>query len=154
MFQEQLGSFLSLAEELELKGLNGSLEEAAPEYPKQAAAEYPKEYFLNQHQRGSDVDKKRSNKISFDKALMPIQPKELRTAIIDPDTVATVESMIEKRSNGFACIKCDYTSKHSGHMREHAEKHITGLEYPCDICNKVYRSSDSFRNHKTKGRCL
>ena len=35
IFQEQLDVFLSLAEELELKGLNGSSEEAASDYTKE-----------------------------------------------------------------------------------------------------------------------
>ena len=45
-------TFLSLAEEFELKGLSGSSEEAAPKYPE--------ECFLNQYQSGPEDVKRRS----------------------------------------------------------------------------------------------
>ena len=85
-------------------------------------------------------------------ALMPVQPKEKRpgSVILDPDTMATIESMLEKRVDGYSCTNCDYFSKQKTHMKEHAEKHIEGLEYPCNLCNKIMRSSHSFRDHKRK----
>ena len=52
VFQEHLETFLSLAEEFELKGLSGSSEEAAPELPE--------ECFLNQYQSGPEDVKRRS----------------------------------------------------------------------------------------------
>ena len=36
VFQDQLGSFLALAEELQLEGLDGSSEEKAPEFPRES----------------------------------------------------------------------------------------------------------------------
>ena len=84
---------------------------------------------------------------------MPIRPNEKRSTVIDPEIMATVESMIEKLFDGsYACNMCDYTSKHKGHVRAHAERHIEGLEYPCNVCNKVYRTSNNFRVHKTNCR--
>ena len=152
VFQEHLETFLSLAEEFELKGLSGNSEEAAEEYPKES--------FPNQYQSGPEAVKKKSTVMKYegsknvlDKALTPIQPNEKQTTVIDPDIMATVESMIEKQANGFLCTKCDYTSNNRGHIREHVEKHIEGLQYPCNICNKVYRSSLTFRGHRRRGRC-
>merc|ERR1711974_482683 len=52
-------------------------------------------------------------------------------------TEARIESMIEKRDDGFSCTNCGYTSKKPSHMREQVEKHIAGLEYPCSSCNKI-----------------
>ena len=159
VFQDQLESFLSLAEEFELKGLSGSSKEATPDISK--------EFVANQYQRDPGLGKKRStneegttvkhesNRNTFDKALMiPIQQNEKRTTtVINPDTMAVVESMVEKRIDGYGCTNCDYTSKKTSNVREHAEKHIAGLEYPCNVCNKVYRSSNSFRTHKRRGEC-
>ena len=159
IFQEQLDSFLSLAEEFELKGLNRSSEE-------ETATEYPHKYNIDHFNRVSDAVKKGNTnertKMKYEGtdnslkgALMPVQPKEKRpgSVILDPDTMATIESMLEKRVDGYSCTNCDYFSKQKTHMKEHAEKHIEGLEYPCNDCKKVYRSSHSFRNHKSKGRC-
>ena len=110
IFQEQLQIFLSLAEELELKGFNGSSEE-----------ENTKESFVDNYQRGPHVGRKRNT--------------------------------YEKGADGYSCTNCDYTSKKKDHVREHVEKHIDGLEYPCNVCNRVYRSSHSFRDHKRRGIC-
>ena len=147
IFQEQLDIFLTLAEELELKGLNGSSEEAATDYTKGS--------FAGDYQRVPDVGIQRNrnvgtsvkfedNKNTFDKALMPIRTKEKRSIVVNPDTMATIESMTQKRADGYACTNCDYTSKKKDHMREHVEKHIDGVEYPCNVCNRVYRSSHAF----------
>ena len=152
VFQEQLEGFLSLAEEFELQGLNGNSEEAAPDNPKEPVDNY---------QRGTNVAEKRSvgqetlkYEINEKTSLIPFQPRERRaTTMINPDTMATVESLIEKRVDGYGCANCDYNSKRMSNVKEHAERHIEGLEYPCNVCNKVYRSSASFRDHKRRGGC-
>ena len=156
VFQEQLETFLALAEELELRGLNGSSEEKA--------AEYPKEYFP-QNGRGVDSDQKQyktegvisnvkyKTKI-FDGEIVPIiqQTKAKQSSIVEPETMAQIQSMIEKRIDGYFCTNCDHKSNKISHMREHVESHIEGLEYPCNLCNKVYRSSVSLRMHKCSRR--
>ena len=76
-----------------------------------------------------------------------IQQKPKQDSIIEPATIAKIESMIEKQVEGYYCTNCGHTSKHIGHLREHVEKHIEGLEYPCNSCNKIMRSSHSFRDH-------
>ena len=54
----------------------------------------------------------------------------------------------EKRIKGYSCTKCEYATKKRHNMKEHVE----GLEYPCNSCAKVFRSSNSFRNHER--RCV
>ena len=55
--------------------------------------------------------------------MMPImQSKPKLNSLIDPLTMATIESLIERHIDGnFACIKCDFKAKNKGHMKEHAE---------------------------------
>ena len=100
--------------------------------------------------RMSDV--KFENEASFSQgtAMMTYQQKPKLNSLIEPATMARIESMIEKRVDGYCCTKCVHTSKHLGHMKEHVEKHIEGLEYPCDVCKKIMRSSHSFRDHKKR----
>ena len=154
IFQEQLENFLALAEELELKGLRGSSEEGV----NKEEPEHAKEYFDHGRSRTDVGNIKRNmnnegpslNHKSNKNALMPItQSRPKQNTLINPNTMATIESLIERRINGgFACIKCDFKASHKSHMKEHTEKHIEGLEYPCKSCNKILRTSYSFRKHK------
>ena len=89
---------------------------------------------------------------TFEGTVMTYEQKPKVNSIIEPHTMARIESMIEKRVDMNHCTHCDYKTKHPGHMREHVEKHIEGLEYPCNSCNKTLRSSHAFREHKRK--CL
>ena len=110
---------------------------------------------LNQKQHV--LKKQKSSHANFEKELvgammMPYEQKPKTYALIPPDTGTKIESMIENRVDGNYCTNCGYTSKNTvtGHMRQHVEKHIEGLEYPCTLCNKVLRSSLSFREHKRR----
>ena len=157
VFQEELDSFLNLAEELQLKGLEGNSEENVPEQLDETFNHAEKRTNVNQQQnmperRISDVKCEKDANLFQGTVMTTNQQKTKQDSLIEPATMARIESMIEKRVDGYCCTKCVHTSKHLGHMKEHVEKHIEGLEYPCDVCNKIMRSSHSFREHKTR-RC-
>ena len=58
---------------------------------------------------------------------------------ISNDILEQINLMIEKQQKNFSCKVCGYNSRNKGHANEHVEKHIEGLEYPCDICSKILR---------------
>ena len=155
VFQEELDSFLALAEELQLKGLGGNSEEKVPEHLTETFSHTERRAIVNQKQ--NVPERQTSNSLfknegnSFERAMVMTYPQKPKlNSLIEPATMARIESMIEKRMDGNYCKTCGYTSKNPGHMREHVEKHIEGLEYPCHSCNKILRSSQSFRDHKRK----
>ena len=76
------------------------------------------------------------------------QKKLKRWRNISEDVLEKIDQMMEKQKNTFNCKICGYHSKNKGHATEHVEKHIEGLEYPCDICSKILRTSSAFRFHK------
>ena len=155
IFQEQLESFLALAEELELQGLSENSEEVASELP-----QYPppkQEHFLIQNKQSKTSSKENSRKetkveYQGQSAVAPMQVNHRQSKRIDPDTLARVDSMIEKQSDGYSCTQCGHAAQKKFHIREHIEKHIEGLEYPCNSCGKVLRSSHSLRDHKSRCR--
>ena len=155
IFQEELDNFLALAEELQLKGLEGNSEENVPEHLTETFKRT--ENGTNVHQK-QNITEKRISKIKFENeansfkgtAMMTYQQKPRLASIIEPATMAKIESMIEKQVDGYCCTNCGHISKHPGHMREHVERHIEGLEYPCNLCNKILRSSLTFRQHITR----
>ena len=66
---------------------------------------------------------------------------------IDEETVKKVAALIEKRDKFWTCTMCGFKSLNRSHLKEHAQNHIEGLEYPCNYCGKIMRSSYSFRKH-------
>ena len=144
VFQEQLESFLTLAEELELNGLSGRSDEKVAAYPKRS---FSRTDWNNQQEESTTISNVKCERNTFESIVMRIQPKLKQTPAIDSDTIEKIERMIEKRTDGYSCTNCGHISKHRSHMKEHVEKHIEGLQYPCNLCHKTFRSSHSFRNH-------
>ena len=143
MMKEQLESFLGLAEELEIKGLSGRLGRMRNSDFKQSLIQ--SEQIKNVKMKGGNISNVKSE---HEIKMLPIQPKSIHTAYIDADTMAKIDSNIDRQSDGFHCIHCEYTSMRRNHMRDHVETHIEGLEYPCDGCEKVFRSSRDLGKHK------
>ena len=143
VFEEELDSFLALAEELQLKGLEGNSKQEVPDHQTEKFSHTDRSVEVKKQnlpdRRISDV--KFENEASFSQgtAMMTYQQKPKLNSLIEPATMAKIESMIEKRVDGKYCTNCGYTSKNSGHMKEHVEKHIEGLEYYCNICDKMMR---------------
>merc|ERR1711952_611094 len=52
------------------------------------------------------------------------------------------------------CKPCGKTAKNSGEIRLHAERHIDGLTFECNLCGRSFRSRASLAQHKWsfKGR--
>ena len=60
---------------------------------------------------------------------------------------AKIAELMERREGRFYCQACDYSSGNRGHTREHVERHIEGLSYSCQFCDKTFRLRHSLRNH-------
>ena len=151
VFQEELDGFLALAEELQLKVLDGNSEEKVQEQPPAVLNHIGMSANMNDEQ---SMPKMQISNVKFEKEAKPVERAMMMTkakpnSIIEPSTLAKIESMIEKLTDrNYCCTYCGYISKHPGHIKEHVEKHIEGLEYICSFCNKVKKSSHSFREHK------
>ena len=60
-----------------------------------------------------------------------------------------IEKLIDRNSDGkFRCITCDKISSRRRDASEHAETHIEGLSFPCQLCDKSFRYRTSLRRHK------
>ena len=152
ILQDHLESFLAFAEELELKGLGGNSEGDT--------SRSQNEMFIPKEENGTflkmDACSARNIKINdsiLERAVIPTQ-KRKTALLVDPATMATIESMIEQRVGEFSCIKCGYASNRISNVKDHIErKHIEGMEYPCTSCDKVFRSSNAIRVHKIQKGC-
>ena len=158
IFEDQLERFLALAEELQLKGLSGSTEAKAPEFTKFSSEQNAS---MNQIPCQINLDREQNTSTNLSSNVKYESQKDNRKFVpfqgnskpyIDSGTMSKIESLMAKRTDDgyYTCNNCGYTSRQKCHMQEHVEKHIEGLEYPCDSCNKIMRSSLSLRNHKRK----
>ena len=47
----------------------------------------------------------------------------------------------------YHCNFCSKNSKKKGHMREHVEIHVEGLQFRCNSCDKSYKTRNTLRSH-------
>jgi len=161
--QENLDSFLAVAEELQLKGLMGSgAEEEAeevnkPTILKKAPKPVQKKTYAKQESPNPDISS------SMDK-VETFPPLEGTVAVTDY-TVATdlqdlddkIKSMMmfsENRTSdnnrGRICKVCGKEGQWA-HIRNHIEvHHITGFSHTCNICGTTTRSRETMRQHKRR----
>merc|ERR1712204_6514 len=165
VYQENLDSFLAVAEELQLKGLMGSgaVEEVdetkKPDLKKKATRPMQKRTYTKHEapfpESFSSVDKVETS-----------PPLEGTVAVTDYTVAADLqdlddkiksmmmfsENIVEGGKHGRARI-CKVFGK-EGSMRDimdHIEaNHITGVSHPCDVCGKISRSRIGLRLHKSK----
>ena len=160
IFQENLDSFLTIAEELQLKGLMEKTDERVEDDEK-----YPPHKKL--HTFNPEAKTHRASykeETSNDK----IVTAEDTTAVAIPSSYSgdvdqleeMVKSMMEKSENDLAdgrqkadrCKVCGKEGKGSN-IKDHIEaNHIEGIVLPCNLCGKTFRSRNALRKHN-KHKC-
>ena len=164
IYQENLDSFLRIAEELQMKGLMGSgghKEETQKEAP---GIDFPKI-----SEPGFKQESEVSKTIALQKALKIPNKNFQKTRDFSADTVAIpndvsgdmerldeqINSMMEKtlRKNAhgqpfYVCNVCGKEDKRN-HIKLHIESnHLEGVSVPCNFCEKTFRSRKAMKNHK------
>ena len=162
VFQENLDSFLAIAEELQLKGLMGKAGEEVGDFDETP----PPPTFSS----ATNTDPKITS--NYSKRQIPTSKihdlAENRTLAIPPNFSGDldeinerVDSMLEKSRNksvngsqliaGKAYGICKVCGKEgrSRDIKDHIEaNHLKGIIIPCNLCDKTFRSRNSFRPHK------
>ena len=148
VYQENFYSFLSIAKELELKGLMGISkgEEEVPINPSGFIA--PQNATLK----------------PFPLTPAPLKESSIRTVSLaneQSDDLQKLDEQINsmmtkgsrKNKHGhllYACNSCGYESKQS-HMKSHIEvNHLEGISVPCNFCEKTFRNRNGLRKHRAK----
>ena len=163
--QEDLDGFLLLAQELEVKGLaeedagiediERSKNEITPgrEFDKEVENENDSRRNIGSSQNTTSHDDYQNLCTKEDETLVPTETNLRQKVHIANDVLQMRETMFEKVDNFWTCKVCQFDSNNVNNLREHVEKHIEGVEYPCNLCGKIMRSSKSLRNHHSMKRC-
>ena len=153
VFQENLDSFLAIAEELQLKGLMGKTDEKVQDFEEKP---------LSQTVLSASNTETMIPKTSFKRQIH--NPVEKRTLAIPSnfsgefdDLEERVNSMMEKSEHKLADGRFIYRCKECGkekmktNIKDHIEaNHLEGIVIPCNFCEKTFRSRNSLRVHKIR----
>ena len=168
IFQEDLDTFLNLAEELEIKGLGSS--NAGQATPEKTSAHTkplkPRHNLFQNNYENNEVntvlDKSsldmavQPNKLTAtnnaENALVPVDTFTVRTNTNNEELLNTVESMMEYMGQGkYVCKVCGKNANHKNNMRNHVEaNHIEGATHSCNQCGKQFRSGNSLSVHLSR----
>ena len=166
VFQENLETFLSVAEEIELKGLTRNKEQN--EIPESKVKIKPEEnspttLFTQEpnHMSNNGVDAEPDyNKEYKPNSITAVMTTKnpLYQVSFEGGTAenlkAVVWSRISQAGRVLTCIVCGKTKDRStdrdanAHMANHAESlHVNGVTYNCPKCQKTFRSKHALHNH-------
>ena len=166
IFQEDLDNFLSLAEEMELKGLTGTDPPPEEEHqrqmktkpsiktiPKSIAStllEDDKEMLTGLFDDFEEIVSDSSN--SKVRAVVPINQSEKFLVSGKEHLNEEVDSLIEKQDGRWTCKVCGKTPARNTHseIARHVEVHIEGVSHKCNQCETVARSSHALESHVYK----
>ena len=150
VFQENLDSFLAIAEELQLKGLMGKVDEQVQDY---------------EEDNKSFITNAKTPKNSFHGPNSISRTPEENGTMAIPSTFSgdlheleeRVKSLMEKSANtlphrpniiAYICKVCGKEGQGNA-IKDHIEaNHLEGIIIPCNLCDKTFRSRNSFRQHK------
>ena len=156
VFQENLDSFLALAEELKLKGLTTGPDKIDKDQEIKTSPQYQEVPF-----------KKEKPQRIKDKTFNPVANFETTVAAVDTNTTVNanledldrqIRSMITKSDVSAGTGKgylatCNICGKEGPNMSmpNHIEaNHITGVSHTCNICGTITRSRHGLKQHKKK----
>ena len=142
IYQDHLDNFLDIAQRFQLEGLIQGKDENKDAETEQFDTMFDPEddYKVMVNDFESNTVKAPKEKI-ISKFLISTNHQNIEE--IDQ----TIEKMMEKVDGVWKCMTCGRTDKAKGHMKEHIEIHIDGLSFPCQFCDKTYRSRLSLRSH-------
>ena len=158
VYQENLDSFLVIAEELKLKGLTGqtSNDLVQEELNPKPTNNKPQEPFetspaQNIHET-EDVSKAIavSNQFSSDMQALDEKVKSMMERSQNMMPAGKRANGAAKRKTAFICKVCGKECIFTN-IKNHIEaNHVEGISLPCDYCDKVFSARTYLRKHKSK----
>ena len=146
IFQDDLDQFLEIAQRFHLEGLIQNKQENytdTQEFKYEASQESANIMDLVPESENEPINHQTKEKI--------ISLVANYESIEELDQ--KIEEMFEKvegDNQKRRCIPCGKISSMIANARNHAETHIDGLNFPCQYCDKSFRSRDSLRKHIRK----
>ena len=159
IYQEELDRFLTVAQRFKLEGLLESEDNEDNGDVRPNVNEEEEQFIQN---TSPEFTEDKSNLYVTPKSsrnIFPTNTVSLNTTEMSAEIDAKLIENLEALEGGhFRCRICgkDSTgmtgtmkSNLKGAMKYHAETHLEGLSYPCQLCGKEFRSKNSYKIHKS-----
>ena len=156
--QENLDTFLQLAEELQLKGLTGNQQEEEKKFTpreteKPKAAKSPnkviKDVSFFDELSKPDLQQNSKTKIALMGQSLDLVnlDKEVKSMMIFSDNIAKSGSKVLGRAR--ICRVCGKEGSMDAIMKHIEANHMNEVSIPCNICGKVSKTRNSLAVHKS-----
>ena len=169
IFQENLESFLAIAEELKLKGLMRQRDATEEKFQESYTSPVPMPARMKPAIKQDQNQPTNSKSICTDQQLLNVdndfEQREGMSKYVSgnlhlQELDQQVKSMMENSQNMIAsgnrlirakiCKVCEKEGENKA-IRDHIEAHhLEGISLPCNACEKTFRSRTSLRLHKYK----
>ena len=154
IFQENLDRLLEVAQRFRLEGLMESNTEKEEHqnafYSADMKASYSSSSFVKPHVTSrvkETFDETRQEGTTEIESVEKISSISTNIQELEEQ----INQYLEKCSDGlFRCTLSGKTANRSNNVRMHIETHIEGLEFPCDKCDKTFRSRNVLSSHNVK----
>ena len=160
VYQENLDSFLAIAEELQLKGLMGNVssneagqtkDELYTQEKENEVREYLPSISKPSHVFQTKYNENTSKSGQQERAVALTSSFSGNIQELDQKCNSMMEKTLKKRADGlpvYRCIVCGKEAK-NGDLKHHIEaNHLDGISIPCNICEKTFRSRNAMKTHK------
>ena len=145
IYQDNLDRFLHIAQRLNLDGLLLANEDNAKlDYLNDKPSN-----IMNESKPNTDCDV--GNRIKSEPG--DIQMKTNGTVPVSSDDMSIINEQInelitrDEETKNYKCNVCGKCANAKQHIKYHVETHLDGLEFPCQSCDKIFKTSISFRMH-------
>ena len=157
VFQENLDSFLAIAEELQLKGLMGqgggdSSEEKEKMLPRRTEPTFKRESNKDQTvNENYQISQNEHGKANQSVALTSLFSGGGEVQDLDEKVKFMMDKTLKDGKKVFICKVCGKEGEHHKNMKRHFESnHLEGVLIPCNLCGKTARSRHALTMHMRK----
>ena len=156
IYQDDLDRFLTIAQRFKLEGLLGGGDSMKQEdEPIVDRENVP--YFTETPREAKSTRTNRdfSETSKYNKQLATVVENDSMKISMTEEEKHNLDEMVNqhvaRREDGlFLCKLCAKTAKQKIHIKNHIEaRHLEGIEIPCPICGKIFRSRHNLDSHKS-----
>ncbi len=150
IYQDDLDRFLAVAQRFKLEGLLGNPQEQQEE--EHLVGEKPHGKPNSAPFKPENYAENLNPNINNDWQLAPVSNDDSKISMSKEEKQnldGKVNQYVERREDGFFyCKICGKSAKQKIVVKNHIEaKHLEGIEIPCPICGKIFRSRHSLIQH-------